>query len=276
MKCQICGRENASIHIREIKDGEKKSYYICKECAAKKGGPADIMGLAKIICDLTNSLSHLPQKNKNPPMKNTAPDLSPGKNEENTPFTGIPHIEELEIIQDLFGNAGTFPPSGEETDEKENTGETGKNLRCSFCGWGSEQLKKTGRMGCPDCYRVFASILEKELKKMHRGLVHAGKYPAAIEPELAKQVEEERAKCLFARGKNEELFQLQRDLENAVKQEDYEYAAILRDKIYSLQEEMRQDFFGGREMVTKVPPPGKKKAAGSSRKKKFPPETEKK
>ncbi|MBR2364142.1 MAG: hypothetical protein IKA79_02975, partial [Lentisphaeria bacterium] len=101
MKCQICGRENASIHIREIKDGEKRSYYICKECAAKKSGSADIMGLAKLIHDLTSSLSKLPVQ---------SPDKKPGNSDQNKknngdiPFSGFPQIAEMEMIHDLFGN----------------------------------------------------------------------------------------------------------------------------------------------------------------------------
>ena len=107
---------------------------------------------------------------------------------------------------------------------------------------------------------------------MHRGTLHAGKYPVSLDPLLAKQVEEERSKCIFAQGKNEELSHLQRELENAVKQEEYENAAILRDKISSLQTEMMQDFFGGNGMENSSLPV-KKKAGRKPRNKKNPPET---
>lgn len=268
MKCQICGRENASIHIREIKDGEKKSYYICQECAAKKSGAADIMGLAKIIYDLTNSLFRLPQKKEKPSREH---DPS-AKKEEKTFISGIPRAGEMQIMQELFGNIPSPPPPMEEKKENESAREAENILRCSCCGWGGEQLKKTNRMGCPHCYKIFAPILEKELKKMHRGTLHAGKYPVSLDPLLAKQVEEERSKCIFAQGKNEELSHLQRELENAVKQEEYENAAILRDKISSLQTEMMQDFFGGNGMENSSLPV-KKKAGRKPRNKKNPPET---
>lgn len=233
MKCQICGKENASIHIREIKDGEKKSYYICKECASAKGGTADIMGLAEIIYELTSSLSKLSgaSKGKKEPAKE--PDLS-----------GLLQGAELEMLQDLFGTQEKeeSSPDKDKAQETCSCGEE-KLLRCPSCGWGTEQLKKTGRLGCPECYKVFGCLLSESLKKMHGGTRHAGKYPANLDSALAKEVENARELNVLVREKNRELFRLQSELENAVRQEEYEKAALLRDRIASLLPEMDKNLF---------------------------------
>ncbi|RPJ45928.1 MAG: hypothetical protein EHM19_04775 [Candidatus Latescibacterota bacterium] len=42
MKCQECGKNDASMHYKEIRDGEVHEQHLCAECAEKKGyvGPA--------------------------------------------------------------------------------------------------------------------------------------------------------------------------------------------------------------------------------------------
>lgn len=224
MKCQICGKENASIHISEIKDGKKRSYYICQECAAKQGGPADIMGLAQIVCKLTSSLSKL----QPPPKK---------EKEKSGKKDPVPEILEIPELMEFFEGAssavsGEIPQTGAEEMVEE------KPLRCSFCGWGSQQLQKTGRLGCPECYKFFAEILKEELGKMHKGIQHTGKHPRGLAPELVKAMEKERKKQSFMRAKEEELTRLQSDIQSAVAHEDYERAAVLRDQIYALEKQL--------------------------------------
>lgn len=247
MKCQICGRENASIHIREIKDGKNRSYYICKECAAKQGGSVDIMGLAKLIHDLTNSLSKLPppsRKIKRDPASSMAKEERKSNQETLSPL--FPSMPDMAIFQELFGgetedNKVSAPVDESFAEEKEET--IGKALRCSCCGWGAEQLKKTSRLGCPHCYKVFTSFLTQELKKKHRGTLHAGKCPGDLDPALVQEVEKSRQMCQLVKEKNRDLERLQSMLENAVKQEEYEEAALLRDKIKGLLAEMNGNLF---------------------------------
>lgn len=37
MKCQLCGKNPATIHYTEIVEGEKTSQWICESCAARQG-----------------------------------------------------------------------------------------------------------------------------------------------------------------------------------------------------------------------------------------------
>lgn len=101
--------------------------------------------------------------------------------------------------------------------------EIGKNPagdRCPVCGFSQADFKKTGRLGCSACYDAFAEGLSGMLRNMHRGTVHIGKVPA---------------KLAAARTRLRELAALQADLEKAVKEEQFEQAASLRDRIRHLE-----------------------------------------
>lgn len=91
-------------------------------------------------------------------------------------------------------------------------------LICPRCGFTQADLKKTARLGCPDCYETFAESLAGLLKNMHRGTRHIGKVPGA--PAKAKEKED-----------TSRLDELQRELEKAVTGENFERAALLRDEI---------------------------------------------
>jgi protein arginine kinase activator len=95
----------------------------------------------------------------------------------------------------------------------------GATQKCPVCGFSQADFKKTGRLGCANCYTTFADGLSSLLKGMHKGTEHIGKVPAR----LAKSIERE-----------SQLKTLQRDLRKAVSEENYESAATIRDQIRHL------------------------------------------
>jgi len=99
-----------------------------------------------------------------------------------------------------------------ETDDAAN----GKELKCPRCGYSQQDFKKSGRLGCPECYKVFADGLESLLKAMHKGTRHVGKVPEALRQN---------------RDLSDRLKTLQRRLAKTVEAEDFEQAAKLRDEI---------------------------------------------
>jgi protein arginine kinase activator len=92
----------------------------------------------------------------------------------------------------------------------------GVELKCPRCGFTQADFKKSGRLGCPECYRTFAEGLGTLLKAMHKGTRHTGKAPEALRQ---------------SRDLSDRLKTLQSKLAKAVKDEDFEEAAILRDEI---------------------------------------------
>ena len=96
----------------------------------------------------------------------------------------------------------------------------GASRKCPACGFSQADFKKTGRLGCANCYETFSDGLESLLKAMHKGTSHVGKIPARLERTI-----------LF----NARMKTLQQDLAKAVADEKYEAAAEIRDRIKLLE-----------------------------------------
>jgi protein arginine kinase activator len=96
--------------------------------------------------------------------------------------------------------------------------------KCPVCGFTQIDFKKTGRLGCSACYDTFADGLANLLKGMHKGLKHTGKMPANLSRRYAMA---DRVKSL------------ETDLQKAVKNENYEDAARLRDEIQKIEHELQ-------------------------------------
>ena len=90
------------------------------------------------------------------------------------------------------------------------------DISCPVCKTTYETFKKTGRLGCYNCYSVFRNELDGIFKNVQGGGEHRGKYPQRLGAELKSRREVER---------------LKEELTRAVKNEEYELAADLRDKI---------------------------------------------
>ena len=95
----------------------------------------------------------------------------------------------------------------------------GVELKCPRCGFTQADFKKSGRLGCPECYATFAEGLAGLLKTMHKGTRHIGKAPEALR---ATRENADRMKSFQAK------------LAKAIKDENYEQAAQLRDEIKQL------------------------------------------
>jgi protein arginine kinase activator len=92
-------------------------------------------------------------------------------------------------------------------------------IKCPRCGFSQADFKKSGRLGCPECYHTFAEGLAGLLKTMHKGTRHTGKAPEALRQ---------------SRDKQDRLKTLQKKLNKAIETEDFELAAQLRDEIKTM------------------------------------------
>src|SRR3954451_16378442 len=95
--------------------------------------------------------------------------------------------------------------------------------KCSVCGFSQADFKKTGRLGCSECYVTFAEGLGSLLKAMHKGTEHVGKLPERAHREVER---------------DDKMRALNEDLQKAVAEENYENAASLRDQIKQLESEL--------------------------------------
>jgi len=95
----------------------------------------------------------------------------------------------------------------------------GVEAKCPRCGFSQADFKKSGRLGCPECYKTFADGLAGLLKTMHKGTRHIGKAPEALRQ---------------TRDRADRLKTLQKKLNKAIETEDFELAAQLRDQIKAM------------------------------------------
>ena len=96
--------------------------------------------------------------------------------------------------------------------------------KCPTCGYTQADFKKSGRLGCSDCYVTFEDGLNQMLRSMHKGLKHSGKAPKNYR----------NTRELEARSKK-----LEQELKKAVKEERYEDAAVIRDSLKELAETLQ-------------------------------------
>ena len=103
-----------------------------------------------------------------------------------------------------------------------------KTLKCSRCGMEFARFRKTGMLGCAQCYQDFRTQLAPILKRIHGRTQHAGHVPPSVD--RAQRV-------------REEMDRLKAEMNEAVRQENFERAAQLRDQIRALaaQEKTREE-----------------------------------
>ena len=105
-------------------------------------------------------------------------------------------------------------------------------LKCTRCTLPYEDFRKFGRLGCGECYTSFKEHLAGLLRKIHGSNKYLGKSPATYQEHL-KAVLQEGAVALLP---SEALADLKHQLQSAIAGEDFEKAALIRDKIRNLEQ----------------------------------------
>lgn len=93
--------------------------------------------------------------------------------------------------------------------------------KCPECGTDGESLRRTGLLGCPNCYEVFSSQLEPLLRSVHHAVEHN---PRAERDDPVSRLERI-------------LESLRRELSESVRREEFERAASIRDEIRRYEKE---------------------------------------
>ncbi len=164
MLCDLCGKNQATVHLTEIVDEQMTELHLCEECARQKSV----------------------------------------------------QMEQQFGLADLL--AGLAELGGKTAEEKE----VSDKVKCPNCSLTYDDFKKIGRLGCSECYTTFKKYLLPLLKKIHGSSRHMGKIPnvkVAIEnPPVLSEIDELRLK-----------------LQAAIEHEEFEEAALLRDRIRELE-----------------------------------------
>jgi protein arginine kinase activator len=172
MLCDICKKNEATVHFTEVINDNVSELHICEHCAKEKGasmqqhfGIADLLsGLVDIPADMVSRKSHI-------------------------------------------------------------------GIKCPGCGMSYDNFKKMGRFGCARCYGAFRRALYPLFKKIHGTSSHIGKVPdKQIPVKLGKKDKADKA-CAV----KDKLKDLKARLLDAIKMEEFEQAAVLRDEIKALE-----------------------------------------
>jgi len=106
------------------------------------------------------------------------------------------------------------------SDKKSAERNSTNDPRCPNCGLSFFELLECRRVGCADCYTTFGDKMELLLNTLQGGSEHKGKKPS-VDISITKAISEKIAFTMNAK----------RELKEAIETENYEKAALLRDKL---------------------------------------------
>jgi protein arginine kinase activator len=100
-------------------------------------------------------------------------------------------------------------------------GEDDPDIQCPSCGMTIQQFAKKSLLGCPEDYDVFDEQIRAIISKAQNGNTdHSGKVPSSAPADTKDQIK---------------LSNLRQKLDEAVRNEDYETAAKIRDMIEKIK-----------------------------------------
>jgi protein arginine kinase activator len=142
------------------------------------------------------------------------------------------HSQELHICEECAQEKGLLREEESELsisnllsgliEAKEPAGSSETPEACPGCGMKASEFRKRGRLGCAQCFTAFQREVRSMLSQMAGRTHHTGKVPhrAAANPPSEPDREV-----------------LAAELREAVEREDYETAAVLRDRLRGLGED---------------------------------------
>lgn len=204
MKCSNCKQNDATVKYLQIINGEKTELFLCENCAEEFG--IDNLDIT-IPMDFSSFISDF-----------------------------FDNFNEQELLSALTES---------------------KVQKCRNCGLSYEEFVKTGKLGCVDCYDVFKDRIDLITKNIQGSSKHKGRGCVSnlnfgesgsksgeknlskeenniniVDINVDKKISNKDVKQSI--NKNEEIEILKMKLKSAIKEERYEDAAKIRDKIKEL------------------------------------------
>ena len=126
-------------------------------------------------------------------------------------------ITAMHFCEKCAKERGIVVAAGSESARKESRD---GDIACPECGITLAEVREKGWLGCARCYRAFAKDIQELLIELHGTDAHKGKRYRDFEADIIDYSDIQR---------------LRRELENAVRNEQFETAAALRDKINQIK-----------------------------------------
>lgn len=100
-------------------------------------------------------------------------------------------------------------------------------LKCNFCGSSLLDLSKKRLLGCANDYEIFRKIIVPIVEKVHSAKRHKGKRPVSLGGRVHNTLQQ--------------VKELELQLKELIRKEEYEKAAKVRDKINELKSILEKD-----------------------------------
>ena len=100
---------------------------------------------------------------------------------------------------------------------------SGESKRCPVCGSTFDDIARSGRIGCPQCYETFADELAATVNQLHGTSKPQGRIPKRFGEKQNREAE---------------INSLKEEQKKAIEAQEFEKAAELRDKIKALEAEV--------------------------------------
>jgi protein arginine kinase activator len=159
-----------------------------------------------------------------------------GKNEANFHYTKIINgkMEEEHLCKECAFNHYDFdlnkPLSMDKfftglIDNKQESKEDKKDIKCRNCGLTYSEFKERGEFGCSKCYIEFKDKVEPLIRSLHGHNIHRGKIPKSSDEKIFLKREEK---------------DLNLELESSIKREEFERAAVIRDELKDIRAKLKE------------------------------------
>ena len=119
--------------------------------------------------------------------------------------------------------------------------------KCPVCRTARRMLEKGEKPGCPQCYDTFRQQIKNIVRSVHGNVVYKGKLPRGARFVTQREGVQEAGNDsgsesrVITGDKQADAEMIKRALLEAVKKEDYERAAILRDQLRLMEEKKGAD-----------------------------------
>ena len=171
-----------------------------------------------------NEATHFLEKNVNGKITKLALCSECAKNSDEFKFDPFEGFKPFGIFNNLFG----FPQISHGSKALLGNGEK----KCTLCASTFDDIVNAGKVGCAECYKVFADELEPTVRRIHGDRRHIGRRPVKhIRPEAGN----DSGSVSKEENPKDRIKSLKKELNEAVKSENYERAAVLRDEIREIE-----------------------------------------
>lgn len=123
-------------------------------------------------------------------------------------YSGAAHSSLGDMLASMFGDAL-------------NSGSVVGKKHCECCGASFSDIAEKGRVGCSECYKTFYEQLLPYMRRVHSSTKHVGKIPNRAP--------------LIVKKEDDSIESLKMQLNELVRQEKFEEAAVIRDKIKDIK-----------------------------------------